>query len=129
MRLGFVLDGTCQIGRACGHLKHQASALFIFFACSISLTIEREQRLTCSNHSTFRNAPCSPARSWLHRSKDIITELSPITEDIELEVRHSDIHGVGTFALRGMPRGHVVGRYDGRRYTPAEENDRHWNQE
>jgi len=57
------------------------------------------------------------------------TKLSSIAEDTELEVRHSDIHGVGTFALRGMPRGHLVGRYEGRRYAPEEENDRHWDQE
>lgn len=59
----------------------------------------------------------------------MITELSTIVDDIELEVRHSDIHGVGAFAVRGLPAGHVVGRYDGRRYTPAEENERQWDQD
>jgi SET domain-containing protein len=53
------------------------------------------------------------------------TASSPIDTD-ELEVRHSDIHGRGTFARRGMPPGHFVGTYEGRRYAPTEENERPW---
>ena len=55
----------------------------------------------------------------------MITELASINDD-DLEVRHSDIHGIGTFARRGMPPGHFVGTYEGRRYAPTEENDRPW---
>jgi SET domain-containing protein len=56
------------------------------------------------------------------------TDPSPVLDTTELEVRHSDIHGMGTFAVRGMPPGHVVGTYEGRRYAPAQENERHWDQ-
>jgi len=57
--------------------------------------------------------------------KNMITELS-LSDDDEVEVRGSAIHGMGTFALRGMPPGHFVGTYEGRRYAPTEENDRPW---
>jgi SET domain-containing protein len=36
----------------------------------------------------------------------------------ELELRESAVHGLGTFAARGMPPGHCVGHYEGRRYAP-----------
>jgi SET domain-containing protein len=65
------------------------------------------------------------ANSPSHRTT-LITELLSSNDD-ELEVRHSDIHGIGTFARRGMQPAHVVGIYEGRRYAPTEENDRPWN--
>jgi SET domain-containing protein len=39
----------------------------------------------------------------------------------ELEVRASPVHGRGAFALRGMPPGHFVGVYEGRRLAPGTE--------
>lgn len=61
----------------------------------------------------------------------MLSELSPAlaTDDLdtdELEVRHSEIHGKGTFALRGMQPGHIVGTYEGRRYPATHEGDRTW---
>lgn len=43
-----------------------------------------------------------------------------------VEVRHSGVHGLGVFALRALPVGTVVGRYEGRRYTPEEVEQGDW---
>jgi uncharacterized protein len=48
---------------------------------------------------------------------------SPCIDLDEVEVRDSRIHGLGAFARRGMQPGHVVGRYEGRRYSPTEEGE------
>jgi len=40
---------------------------------------------------------------------------------VALQVRHSAVHGLGTFALAGIPPGRVVGLYEGRRYAPGDE--------
>lgn len=40
--------------------------------------------------------------------------------DNDIELRSSAIHGVGVFALRGLPPGHLVGSYEGRRYLPTD---------
>ncbi|WPB55103.1 SET domain-containing protein [Xylophilus sp. GOD-11R] len=34
-----------------------------------------------------------------------------------VEVRNSDVHGLGVFAQQALPKGATVGLYDGRRYT------------
>ena len=43
-----------------------------------------------------------------------------------IEVRHSPIHGLGVFARQPLPAGTGIGRYEGRRYTPDEVNQRGW---
>lgn len=42
-----------------------------------------------------------------------------------IELRHSPVHGLGAFALNSMPPGHLVGVYEGRRYDPNSESNRH----
>jgi SET domain-containing protein len=37
-----------------------------------------------------------------------------------VEVRQSDVHGKGVFALRDLRAGHVIGHYTGRYYAPDE---------
>lgn len=46
----------------------------------------------------------------------------------DVEVRGSPIHGHGVFALRPIPAETLIGRYEGRRYTPDEVESRPWNQ-
>jgi uncharacterized protein len=58
--------------------------------------------------------------------ESMIIDISPLAELDEIEVRHSDIHGMGAFALRGMPPGHLVGVYEGRRYSPTDEGEGPW---
>jgi uncharacterized protein len=55
-----------------------------------------------------------------------MSAISPpeLLDDIEL--RHSDIHGLGAFAARALPAGHIVGTYEGRRYEPNQEADQPW---
>lgn len=74
-----------------------------------------------------RNGACLVAflPSPLAYPKNMITTLAPLDND-DIEVRHSDVHGMGTFARRNLPRGRLVGNYEGRRYTPDEENERPW---
>lgn len=43
----------------------------------------------------------------------------------EIELRHSPVHGLGAFATRSMPPGHLVGVYEGRRYDPNSESSGH----
>src|SRR5256885_13754853 len=43
-----------------------------------------------------------------------------------VEVRASSVHGEGVFALRSLPPGLLVGRYEGRRYAPSQARERHW---
>jgi SET domain-containing protein len=38
----------------------------------------------------------------------------------DLDLRPSAVHGLGAFARRGVPSGHTVGIYEGRRYRPGE---------
>jgi uncharacterized protein len=38
-----------------------------------------------------------------------------------LQVRDSAVHGVGAFAVVGIPPGRIVGMYEGRRYAPSDE--------
>ena len=45
-----------------------------------------------------------------------------------IEVRHSDIHGLGVFALVNLPKGSSVGTYDGRRYTARQIAKVSWNE-
>jgi SET domain-containing protein len=45
-----------------------------------------------------------------------------------IEVRHSDIHGLGVFALSDLPKGSSVGLYDGRRYTARQIAKVAWNE-
>jgi SET domain-containing protein len=37
-----------------------------------------------------------------------------------IELRQSEIHGLGVFATQALPAGTVIGRYAGRRYTEKE---------
>src|SRR5687767_10920593 len=41
----------------------------------------------------------------------------------DLDLRPSAIHGLGAFARHGVPPGHRVGTYEGRRYRPGDEPD------
>lgn len=43
-----------------------------------------------------------------------------------VEVRDSAVHGRGVFARDGLARHHVVGIYEGRRYTAAQARRRRW---
>ena len=47
------------------------------------------------------------------------------TLETTVEVRRSDIHGRGVFALRALHAGEEVGHYTGRRYAP-DESDAAW---
>jgi uncharacterized protein len=38
----------------------------------------------------------------------------------DLELRPSAVHGLGAFARRGVPPGHTIGTYEGRRYRPGD---------
>jgi uncharacterized protein len=38
----------------------------------------------------------------------------------DIELRPSSIHGLGAFARRGLPPGHAIGTYEGRRYRPGD---------
>jgi uncharacterized protein len=40
-----------------------------------------------------------------------------------LEVRQSEVHGQGVFALRDLPAGQQIGHYTGRRYAPDETHE------
>jgi SET domain-containing protein len=51
---------------------------------------------------------------------------TPLGTMDDIEVRRSAVHGLGTFALRGMPPRHLIGTYEGRRYAPTEESERTW---
>jgi SET domain-containing protein len=44
----------------------------------------------------------------------------------DIEVRRSDVHGLGVFALKPLAVGSFVGRYEGRRYSEAEAAERAW---
>jgi SET domain-containing protein len=43
-----------------------------------------------------------------------------------IEVRPSDVHGQGVFAVTSISAGRLVGRYEGRRYTEAEASSKAW---
>ena len=43
-----------------------------------------------------------------------------------VEVRHSTVHGLGAFATRSLQRGHRIGVYTGRRYSPGDAAERDW---
>jgi len=49
---------------------------------------------------------------------------NPVSDRIE--VRLSDIHGHGVFALAPLPAGTLIGRYAGRRYTGKQAAARDW---
>jgi hypothetical protein len=49
------------------------------------------------------------------------------TEADPVEVRQSPVHGQGAFATRGLPRGHRIGVYGGRRYAAGEVVEHDWN--
>jgi SET domain-containing protein len=56
-----------------------------------------------------------------------LTEIADQGAALEaVEVRRSEIHGAGVFALRALRAKEVIGRYAGRRYGP-EEFDAAWN--
>jgi len=57
---------------------------------------------------------------------NMIDDIVHTTSTSELEVRESAVHGLGTFALRGMPPSHVIGLYEGRRHAPVEAGEREW---
>ena len=38
----------------------------------------------------------------------------------DLELRPSAVHGLGAFARRGVPPGHTIGLYEGRRFRPGD---------
>ena len=38
----------------------------------------------------------------------------------DIELRPSSVHGLGAFARRGLPPGHTIGTYEGRRYRPGD---------
>ena len=44
-------------------------------------------------------------------------------QSILVEVRQSEVHGKGVFALRDLPAGHEIGHYTGRRYAPDETHE------
>lgn len=54
----------------------------------------------------------------------MIIDACTLSELDGIEVRHSEVHGLGAFASRGMPPGHVVGIYEGRRYSPGDTDER-----
>ena len=43
-----------------------------------------------------------------------------------IEVRPSDVHGHGVFAIVPLPTGSLVGRYEGRRYSPTQVSHSDW---
>lgn len=49
----------------------------------------------------------------------------PTTDAIE--VRDSQVHGLGAFAARALPRGATIGVYAGRRHAAQEVETRDWN--
>ena len=54
--------------------------------------------------------------------------LSPCVPLPSVEVRRSDIHGLGVFARAAMPKGATVGLYEGRRYTARQIAKVQWNE-
>jgi len=46
-----------------------------------------------------------------------------------IEVRRSDVHGLGAFARQGLQRGCELGAYTGRRYSAGEMAERDWDNE
>jgi len=52
-----------------------------------------------------------------------------MTELPTIEVRHSDVHGLGAFARQGLQRGRELGAYTGRRYSAGEMAERDWDNE
>lgn len=38
----------------------------------------------------------------------------------DIELRPSTVHGLGAFARRGVPPGHTIGTYEGRRFRPGD---------
>lgn len=51
---------------------------------------------------------------------------SPVVPLPAVEVRASGVHGLGAFAIRSIPRGQLIGAYEGRRYSPGEQAARQW---
>ncbi len=45
-----------------------------------------------------------------------------------VEVRQSDIHGLGVFALVALPKGSTLGHYDGKRYSARQIAKVDWNE-
>lgn len=54
--------------------------------------------------------------------------ISPVTPLPSVDVRASGVHGLGAFANRSIPRGQVIGSYEGRRYSPGEQAEKDWDQ-
>jgi uncharacterized protein len=52
-----------------------------------------------------------------------------MTELATIEVRDSEVHGLGAFARHGLQRGRELGPYTGRRYTAGEMAERDWDNE
>jgi uncharacterized protein len=50
----------------------------------------------------------------------MLHEIDALNRD-RLEVRDSPVHGLGTFAVQGVPPGCSIGTYQGRRYAPGED--------
>jgi hypothetical protein len=68
--------------------------------------------------------PAEPTMTiTLHEARST-DDAQPSPDDIE--VRDSPVHGRGVFALRTLPTGHVLGLYEGRRYSPRQARARRW---
>ena len=53
---------------------------------------------------------------------------APVVTDTDaIELRRSEVHGLGAFAARGLQKGRAIGSYTGRRYTAGEMAERDWN--
>ncbi|WPG41040.1 SET domain-containing protein [Variovorax sp. EBFNA2] len=59
------------------------------------------------------------------QSTESMTEQA-ISDHPHIEVRHSDVHGAGAFALCDLPRGSLIGLYTGRRYSADEAHGEDW---
>jgi SET domain-containing protein len=46
-----------------------------------------------------------------------------------IEVRQSDVHGLGVFARCDLPKGAVIGKYTGKRYTSDQGEQPEWDSE
>ncbi|BEP57115.1 MULTISPECIES: SET domain-containing protein [unclassified Variovorax] len=49
-----------------------------------------------------------------------------ISSHPHIEVRHSDVHGAGIFALCDLAQGSLIGIYTGRRYSADEVHGKDW---
>src|SRR5438105_11023619 len=56
----------------------------------------------------------------------MLLDLLPNACTAAVEVRRSEVHGNGVFAVHSLPPGCLVGIYEGRRYAPTEARGHEW---